>query len=402
MNPVALEQRIVRFRRTLPGELLWVVALTLLLVRGPISAVFTLYSGVSGSDFEIFYESARVWLAGGSAYPAHTTGPNLTVPHLMPVFGLLAMLPLPWAITAWLLLNAAGAWLAWRLIRQTLGLQVPTNVGILALVLALASLPSLQQIRYGQVGWVLLPVVTAAWVMAREGRPVGSAALMGALITVKPFFGLWLAYYVVRGHWKAVLVATAVAGTIVLASIGLQGAEMWWHWKALALRDWYGQHDNASVMGVLARTLGHHPATWVWGLACLPVLAVASWSLMRQPRSVDRDWLVVSGAALLPAPIGRSARLRVGELVFAVGHPWGDPWIVTAGVVSALGPLPGSGPEVARSYIRSDVRLAPGNSGGPLLDARGEVVGVNAMVIGGDLAVAIPIDVVSRWLGASR
>ena len=304
MNPVALEQRIVRFRRTLPGELLWVVALTLLLVRGPISAVFTLYSGVSGSDFEIFYESARVWLAGGSAYPAHTTGPNLTVPHLMPVFGLLGMLPLPGAITAWLLLNAAGAWLAWRLIRQTLGLQVPTNVGILALVLALASLPSLQQIRYGQVGWVLMPVVTAAWVMAREGRPVGSAALMGALITVKPFFGLWLAYYVVRGHWKAVLVATAVAGTIVLTSIGLQGAEMWWQWKALALRDWYGQHDNASVMGVLARTLGHHPATWVWVLACLPVLAVAAWSLMRQPRSVDRDWLVVSGAALLLSPIG--------------------------------------------------------------------------------------------------
>jgi serine protease Do len=119
-------------------------------------------------------------------------------------------------------------------------------------------------------------------------------------------------------------------------------------------------------------------------------------------RPLDLALLDVPGAGLLPAPIGRAARLRVGELVFAVGHPWGDLWIVTAGVVSALGPLPGSGPEAARSYIRSDVRLAPGNSGGPLLDARGEVVGVNAMVIGGDLSVAIPIDVVSCWLGASR
>jgi serine protease Do len=116
-------------------------------------------------------------------------------------------------------------------------------------------------------------------------------------------------------------------------------------------------------------------------------------------RQVDLALLEVAGADLVPAPIGRSARLRVGELVFAVGHPWGQPWVVTAGVVSALSTLPLPGRADPGSYIRSDVHLAPGNSGGPLLDARGEVVGLNAMVIGGDLAVAIPSDVVRRWLG---
>jgi serine protease Do len=117
---------------------------------------------------------------------------------------------------------------------------------------------------------------------------------------------------------------------------------------------------------------------------------------------LDLALLDVPGAGLVPAPIGRSARLRVGELVFAVGHPWGDPWVVTAGVVSGLGAvrLPQAGEPVA--CIRSDVRLAPGNSGGPLLDARGEVVGLNAMILGGDLAVAIPADVVRRWLGRPR
>jgi serine protease Do len=116
-------------------------------------------------------------------------------------------------------------------------------------------------------------------------------------------------------------------------------------------------------------------------------------------RRLDLALLEVAGADLVPAPIGRSARLRVGQLVFAVGHPWGQPWVVTAGVVSGLGALP---PDRAGlgAYIRSDVRLAPGNSGGPLLDAHGEVVGLNAMVIGGDLAIAIPSDVVRRWLGA--
>ena len=117
-------------------------------------------------------------------------------------------------------------------------------------------------------------------------------------------------------------------------------------------------------------------------------------------RRLDLALLAVPGADLVPARLGRSARLRIGELVFAVGHPWGQPWVVTAGVVSGLGAfnLPGRGR--SESYIRSDVRLAPGNSGGPLLDARGAVVGLNAMVVGGDLAVAIPSDVVRRWLAA--
>ncbi len=121
--------------------------------------------------------------------------------------------------------------------------------------------------------------------------------------------------------------------------------------------------------------------------------------VLESSRRLDLALLEVPGADLVPAPIGRSMRLRVGELVFAVGHPWGQPWVVTAGVVSGLGALPVPGRAEPGSYIRSDVHLAPGNSGGPLLDARGEVVGLNAMVIGGDLSVAIPSDVVRRWLG---
>ena len=122
--------------------------------------------------------------------------------------------------------------------------------------------------------------------------------------------------------------------------------------------------------------------------------------VLESSRRLDLALLEVCGAELRPVPIGRSARLRVGELVFAVGHPWGHPWVVTAGVVSGLGSLAVPGRTEPGSYIRSDVHLAPGNSGGPLLDARGEVVGLNAMVVGGDLAMAIPSDVVRRWLGS--
>lgn len=112
---------------------------------------------------------------------------------------------------------------------------------------------------------------------------------------------------------------------------------------------------------------------------------------------LDLALLVVDGAELSPAPIGDSAGLRVGELVFAVGNPWGQRGVVTAGIVSAVGEIPGGRDEQPASYIRSDVRLAPGNSGGPLLNARGEVVGINAMIFGGDLSVAIPSHVAMAW-----
>jgi len=120
--------------------------------------------------------------------------------------------------------------------------------------------------------------------------------------------------------------------------------------------------------------------------------------VLETSRRLDLALLDVPGADLAPAPVGRSAGLRVGELVFAIGHPWGQPWVVTGGVVSGLGAVRVPGRAEPGSYIRSDVRLAPGNSGGPLLDARGQVVGLNAMVIGGDLSIAIPSDVVREWL----
>jgi len=115
--------------------------------------------------------------------------------------------------------------------------------------------------------------------------------------------------------------------------------------------------------------------------------------------SLDLALLTATAADELPAaPIGDSSRLRVGELVFAIGHPWGQRGVVTAGIVSGLGALPVAGNGRTAQYIRTDVRLAPGNSGGPLLNAEGTVVGINAMIFGGDLSVAIPSHVASAWI----
>ncbi|HEU4327143.1 MAG TPA: trypsin-like peptidase domain-containing protein [Roseiflexaceae bacterium] len=114
--------------------------------------------------------------------------------------------------------------------------------------------------------------------------------------------------------------------------------------------------------------------------------------------ALDLALLRVDEGDLPAAPVGDSARLRVGELVFAIGHPWGQRDVVTAGIVSGTGEVATMGGQGSAQYIRSDVRLAPGNSGGPLLNTRGEVVGINAMIFGGDLSVAIPSHVAAEWL----
>ncbi|QIN79569.1 trypsin-like serine protease [Rubrobacter marinus] len=101
-------------------------------------------------------------------------------------------------------------------------------------------------------------------------------------------------------------------------------------------------------------------------------------------------------ADLSPAAVGASGALRVGELVFAVGHPWGRPGVATVGIVSGL-----AGERGWTRHIMSDVSLAPGNSGGPLLNASGEVVGINAMVSGG-FAFSVPSDVASAWVSGFR
>src|SRR5262245_10507422 len=99
---------------------------------------------------------------------------------------------------------------------------------------------------------------------------------------------------------------------------------------------------------------------------------------------------------VVPAPLGDAARLKVGQLVVAIGNPLGFAGTVTAGVVSALGrSLPtrdGSATRLVENVIQTDAALNPGNSGGALADSHGRVVGINTAVAGVGLGLAVPIN----------
>jgi len=113
-------------------------------------------------------------------------------------------------------------------------------------------------------------------------------------------------------------------------------------------------------------------------------------------RDERRDLAVlrISARDLVVASSRDSSQVRAGEIALAVGNPLGFLGALTTGVVHAVGPLRGLG---SRSWVQSDVRLAPGNSGGPLTDVEGRVIGINSMVAG-RLALAIPSNEVRRFL----
>src|SRR5215475_8693942 len=114
------------------------------------------------------------------------------------------------------------------------------------------------------------------------------------------------------------------------------------------------------------------------------------------PTRTRRDLaeLKVGETGLPAATAGDSAAVRPGELVIAVGSPLGFAGALSTGVVHSIGPLPGMG---RQSWIRAGVRLAPGNSGGPLANAQGQVIGINTAIDNG-LGVAVPANAAVEFL----
>jgi S1-C subfamily serine protease len=124
----------------------------------------------------------------------------------------------------------------------------------------------------------------------------------------------------------------------------------------------------------------------------------------RDPLS-DLAVIRAAGSNLAAAPLGDADRLRVGQLVVAIGNPLGFAGSVTAGVVSALGrslaARDGRASRLVENVIQTDAALNPGNSGGALADSRGRVVGINTAVAGIGLGLAVPINVATQAIIAA-
>jgi serine protease Do len=159
--------------------------------------------------------------------------------------------------------------------------------------------------------------------------------------------------------------------------------------------------DNASGSGVvISRGMAVTNAHVVRGAT---EAAVRLWngdlvraSIDRVDRRRDLALLGMPECDSAYAVLRDSQSVRAGELAVAVGSPFGFIGAVSIGVVRGLGPVPGLD---RRDWIQADVRLAPGNSGGPLADVHGRVTGINTMIANG-IGLAAPANAVQQFLNA--
>ena len=120
--------------------------------------------------------------------------------------------------------------------------------------------------------------------------------------------------------------------------------------------------------------------------------------LLAHGDSRDLAPLSVDATGLPTIELGDSKQLRSGQWVMALGHSWGVAGAVTGGVVVGVGselpemPLPG------REWIAVSLHLRPGHSGGPMVDANGRLVGINTMMAGPEVGLAVPVHVVKTFL----
>jgi serine protease Do len=110
-------------------------------------------------------------------------------------------------------------------------------------------------------------------------------------------------------------------------------------------------------------------------------------TLIAQDKQQDLAALRIETSPLNTAQLGKSQSLKPGSLVMAFGHPLGATNALSLGILH----------RVAETWVQADIRLAPGNSGGPLVDAQGQVIGINTAIVGG-LGLAVPVEAVLQFL----
>ena len=124
-------------------------------------------------------------------------------------------------------------------------------------------------------------------------------------------------------------------------------------------------------------------------------------NVLAHDQSLDLAALSIEPDSLPTIDLGDSQSLEPGQFVTAMGHPWGVAGAVSAGVVIGLETQGEHLPVQDREWVVANLPLRPGHSGGPMMDAEGRLVAINTMISGPEVAMAVPVQVVKRFLGDS-
>ncbi|NIM94991.1 MAG: hypothetical protein GTO18_14925 [Anaerolineales bacterium] len=120
--------------------------------------------------------------------------------------------------------------------------------------------------------------------------------------------------------------------------------------------------------------------------------------LLAKDRKLDLAALSIDQEDLPTIELGNSKSLRPGEWVLAFGHPWGVHGAATAGIIIGQGDQLPERPRFGRDWLAVNLHYRPGHSGGPLVDSSGKLVGINTIMAGPNVGLAVPIHEVKRFL----
>jgi len=350
------------------------------------TAVREMITGSALSDFGKFYYATRAFLDGGAMYgPTPATHVVLDAQHSIELWDMnppqfhLLLLPIArldpvTALAIWAIVNLAALAVSLHLIARELRLRF-TMPGVMWTLLAVLAFSATETtIITGQLTFLILLLMTIAWVAARRGRWQTSAIALGIAASIKPFLGIFLVYFVVRRQMKAAAAMIATIAVCVGAGVAVFGWQAYVGWVGvLSSITWFWTPMNVSIGGLLARMLDEsafftpvamapavvRPAAAVIG-AGIGVFTLVVTASDRSSDAIDRAFVALLLAALLISPLGsvyylwfiagpafalwlssRSQRSRARDIFVLLAIP-GLVWPVVLTTLWGRHPLPGA------------------------------------------------------------
>jgi alpha-1,2-mannosyltransferase len=304
-------------RRPLPA---WVSVAIIAALAWPYWAwLYRLCASLHYNDFGKFYYSILAWREGRSLYsltPASFVGElptaftNLNPPHAMLLVWPFSLLRVDLAFALWMTVNAACLCYALVAVCRATRWQ-PTLWQITVL---LAGAPTATWLVTGQLTGVVCVPLVQAWLAWRRGATRGAGVWIGTAISIKPFLGLFLLWFVWRREWRAAAGAVMAVTALFLIGVAVFGVPEHYAWmESVGGVSWTWGAMNASLLGILTRSLSVTPyfaplvvapiiITPVW----LCIVAVTGIALARRlsGSGVDLSWHLLITASLLMSPLG--------------------------------------------------------------------------------------------------
>jgi len=303
----------------------------------------TMVTRLQMGDFRILYLSARAQLEGRDMYglpselqsyagrTLRSTLVNLNPPHFQLLLLPLALVPAGVALGLWAVasLLCLGGSLSVIVRELDLKLSWPTCYRAAVWLLAFAGMGAV--VGTGEVSFLLLLPLTLAWAAARRGRWSRAGIYLGLAMSLKLFLLIFIPYFVLRRHLRAAAASCAAASACFVVGALIFGPGSYWSWLSqLSSVNWAWRSPNASVLGILTRSLSENPhfapltmapelvlPLWLPAVAIVGVLTMVAVTFDQTESAVDRAFALLLSAGLLISPLGWVYYLWLGLGPFA-------------------------------------------------------------------------------------